>query len=376
MAVWRSRTVGAVLLSSLVAPMGVPLVSPALPVVRDAFGLTDATVALLVSAYFLPGVVLAPAVGTAAERLGPRRVLPASLVAFGATGGAIAAAETFPVVLALRIAQGVAATGVFVTAVVVVAARFEGAARTAALGWNVAALSAGAAVYPTVGGALAGVAWDAPFLVYLFAVPAGAVAWVGLAGETARSGRGRGHVRAALGGAVRADRRSLYLAAFLTDAVLVGAVLTTVPLLLAADFDRSPLVVGAVLSGAMAASFALGLASGRLARGVSNRGLVAAGHGCFALGMATVWAAGTAETVAVGAVVHGAGAGLSLPAVDAALSDLAPPSTRAGVLGLRVSTSFAGRTVGPVAFALAGSEALLGGAVLAAAGALAVLARP
>jgi len=368
----RSRTVAAVLLSTLVAPLGVPLVSPALPAIRDAFGLTAATASLLVSAYFLPGVVLAPVVGTVADRVGPRRVLVGSLVGFGVTGGAIAAAPTFAAALAIRVVQGVAATGVFVTAVVILGARFEGASRRVALGWNVAALSAGAAVYPLVGGALAAVSWNAPFLAYLVALPVALVAHVAI-DSTHRPAVAPSRLRAALGAVATLDRWPLYLSAFLSDAFLLGVVLTTVPFLLAGEYGLSSVGVGAIVTAGMGAAFVVSLAGGRLGSHVSNRALIAAGHGCYAVGMAGVWLAGSPVGVAAAVVVHGAGVGLSLPAVDAAISDRSTAGARAGALGLRVSASFAGRTLGPVAFAAVGDpSALLGGVAIAGIGLLAV----
>jgi hypothetical protein len=60
---WDSSTVRVVFAATALAPLGVPLVSPALPVVRDAFGLTDATASLLVSVSFLTGIVLSPFIG-------------------------------------------------------------------------------------------------------------------------------------------------------------------------------------------------------------------------------------------------------------------------------------------------------------------------
>src|SRR6056297_220038 len=87
---WRSRTVQVVLLSTLLAPLGVPLLAPALPVLRDAFAVTDAQASLLVSAYFAVGVVVSPAVGLIADRVGRKRVLVTSLFAFALSGGAAA----------------------------------------------------------------------------------------------------------------------------------------------------------------------------------------------------------------------------------------------------------------------------------------------
>lgn len=50
---WSSPTVRAVFAATALAPLGVPLVSPALPAVKDAFRLTGVTASLLVSVYFL-----------------------------------------------------------------------------------------------------------------------------------------------------------------------------------------------------------------------------------------------------------------------------------------------------------------------------------
>ncbi|MFB6120331.1 MAG: MFS transporter [Halobacteriaceae archaeon] len=147
-----------------------------------------------------------------------------------------------------------------------------------------------------------------------------------------------------------------------------------VPFLLAGEFGLSSVGVGAVVTAAMATSFAVSLLSGRLVRRVPNVTLLGVGHACYAVGMAGVWLAGSPLAVAGAVVVHGAGVGLSLPAVDAAISERTAPETRAGALGLRVSTSFAGRTLGPVAFAaLGGMDALLGGVGIAVLGLVAVV---
>jgi MFS family permease len=66
--------------------------------------------------------------------------------------------------------------------------------------------------------------------------------------------------------------------------------------------------------------------------------------------LAVLWAAPSVVVVAVGAAVFGAGLGLSMPAIDAAVSDLVTADHRAGALGLRNSATFLGRATGPVAF--------------------------
>lgn len=76
--------------STGLAPLGVPLIAPALPVIRDAFGIADAAASLPVSTCFLTGIVLSPFVGMLADRLGRRRALIPSLLVFNLTGGAMA----------------------------------------------------------------------------------------------------------------------------------------------------------------------------------------------------------------------------------------------------------------------------------------------
>ena len=80
---YRSATVRTVLTSTLLTPLGVALISPALPTIRDAFGLTDARASLLISMYFVTGIFLSPFLGMLVDRVGGRRVLVPSLVVFG-----------------------------------------------------------------------------------------------------------------------------------------------------------------------------------------------------------------------------------------------------------------------------------------------------
>ena len=63
------------------------------------------------------------------------------------------------------------------------------------------------------------------------------------------------------------------------------------------------------------------------------------------------WLAPSPAVVALGAAGFGAGLGLSMPAVDAAISDLVAGQYRAEAISFRNSTTFLGRATGPVVFA-------------------------
>lgn len=376
---WRSSTVQVVLVSTILAPLGVPLVAPALPVVRDAFAIGDAQASLLVSTYFVTGIVLSPFIGLLADRLGRRWVLLPSLLVFSLTGGAMALAPSFPVLVGLRVVQGTAAAGIFITTVTLVGDVFEGARRNAVLGVNNAALSAGAAVFPIVGGALAASAWNAPFALYLLALPVALfAAWRLEEPDVEPTAGGVSYLRNAAGAVAGTDAVVLYGAAFTTEVLLFGAIITGLPFLLTATFALAPVLVGAVLTASEATSTVVSAANGRLARYLSNHQLIALGFGCYGLGLFAVWAAPSPVFVAVAVGVFGAGLGLSMPAVDAAISDLVATEYRGGALSLRNSLTFLGRATGPVLFAgvaaTTGYEPLLlAGGVVALAGAGATL---
>lgn len=219
-------------MSTILAPLGVPLIAPALPVVRAAFGIGDASASLLVSTYFVTGIVLSPFIGMLADRVGRRRVLIPSLLIFSLTGGAMALSPSFAVLIALRVVQGTAAAGIFITTVTLVGDVFEGARRNAVLGVNNAALSARAAVFPILGGALAVVAWNAPFVLYLVALPIALFAAWRLDEPGAEPTEEEiGYLRTALGALVGTDAMVLYGAAFMTEMLVFGVIITGLPFL-------------------------------------------------------------------------------------------------------------------------------------------------
>lgn len=329
----------------------VPLLSPVLPVIRDAFVITDARTSLLITVYFPPGIVLSPVIGMLADRFGRRPVIVPSLFVFGLAGGVAALVSDFTVILALRLIQGTAAAGVFILTVTFISDVFEGVQRNAVLGLNAAILFAGAAVYPFVGGALAAIDWHVPFLVYLIAIPAGVFAIRALEERPAiRPRTGPSYLRGAVDALPGREAGALYGATFLLEAIAFGTILTALPFVLDDEFGVAPVVIGIVLTVQTVASAAVALKNGTLARRRSNHRLVAYSFLCYGGGLAVVWAGRSVPLIAAGAVVVGVGFGLALPSIDAAIGRIAPPEYRAGALSIRNGTTFLGRSVGPIVY--------------------------
>jgi MFS family permease len=351
---WRSGLLYVILASSLMGVMGVSLLSPVLPELRSVFDVTDAQVGLLITVYTLPGAVIAPFAGLAADRFGRRRVLVPLLVTFGVAGAGIAFVTDFRLVLALRFLQGIGASALVTLAVTIIGDAFEGNQRDALIGLNGSATSAGAAVYPLVGGALAAVRWNIPFLFFGIGILVGVFALFvlepapGSDGETVRTYLGRLQAVARLPSAL-----AVFLALFAAFFVFYGAVLTALPLLLSDQFGLNSSEIGPLLSAVAVASAVVSSQYGRVGDWRAPEELVALGFVAYGVSLLGVWLAPTPLVVGVSLLLFGVGFGILIPSIDTTVITLVSADLRAGMMGLRTSVLRVGQTVGPLAFTAA-----------------------
>jgi len=348
---WRSSTLYVILSCSLMGVMGVSLVSPVLPDLRPVFGVTDAQVGLVITAYTLPGVVVTPFVGLVADRFGRRRVVVPLLVLFAVAGAAVAVARTFAGVIALRFLQGIGASALITLAVTLIGDVYEGPRRDAVMGVNGSTIGTGAAFYPLLGGALAGLRWSAPFLFFGVGALVAVVAVVALEEPDAerstdvRTYLGRLRVVATLPQAL-----GVFVALFAAFLIFYGAVLTALPLLLRDAYALGTGRIGATLSAVAIASAVVSSQYGRLSDRLTAPRLVAVGFVAYGLGLFGIRLAGSPRAVAAALLVFGVGFGVVMPAIDTTVVTLVDDDLRAGVMGLRTSVLRLGQTVGPVAF--------------------------
>ncbi|WP_336360295.1 MFS transporter [Haladaptatus sp. ZSTT2] len=338
--------------STLLAPLGVALITPGLPVIQERFALTDAETSLVISSYFVTGILFSPLIGLLEDRIGRRRVLIPSLVGFSLAGAAIAFTPSYSIALVLRVIQGTAAAGIFITTVTLIGDTFAGVQRSAVLGANTAVLSAGAAVFPLVGGALATSSWNAPFLLYLLGLPVALFAALALTEPSVEHvTHGFGSFREVIRALSAREATLLYGSAFMIELLLFGAVVTAIPFLLDSAFAVGPVGIGVVVTAALVASTVAASQSGRLVKHLSDDAIIVLGFAFASVGLVAAWLANSPTSVGLASFVFGAGWGLVLPAIDDDVSEFVPVEFRAEALSLRNSTTFLGRTLAPVLFA-------------------------
>ena len=342
-----------VLASSMIGIMGVSLLTPVLPRLKTVFGVGDPAVGLLVPAFTLPGVVLTPLAGIAADRFGRRRTLVPLLVLFGVAGAASAFAPDFATVVALRVLQGIGGSALIMLAITLIGDYYDDPRRSTAIGINGGAIGSSGAIFPLVGGMLATVRWEAPFLFFGVAVLVGLHALFVLDEPAIDE---RQSIRAYLQGMreVLAYPRAVaaHATVFAHFLVFYG-VLTAMPLVLGGSYGLTSGRIGLFLAALSVASAAVNTQYGRLAGRYDPPVLIAIGFAWYGLSLLGL-ALRPSLPVVIGCLLgFGVGVGLITPSLDATVVGLVPGRLRAGMMSVRTSMLRLGQTVGPVAFTTA-----------------------
>ena len=146
-------------------------ISPALPAVQEAFGITDTQVGLITAAYMLPGVLLAIPLGYLADRVGRRMVYGTMALLYGIAGAAQALAPSFAVLLGLRVVQGIGFAALMPLSVTLIADTYRGSEQVRAQAARQVSMTVSELVLPLAGATLAGLSWRAPLAAQGVLVP-------------------------------------------------------------------------------------------------------------------------------------------------------------------------------------------------------------
>lgn len=340
---------------TLMAVMGASVVTPVLPRVEEVFGLSQGRVALLLTVFTLPGVVLTPVLGVLSDRFGRKRVLVPSLLLFGVAGGACVFARSFEVLLALRFVQGIGVAALGTLNVTLIGDLYAGQERSAAMGYNASILSIGTGSYPAIGGALALLGWYYPFALPVLAVPIGLLALFYLKAPEPQTGAAglKAYFRNVRD--ILRDRRviGLLCATLMTFVILYGPLLTYLPMLMSRSFGASSLVTGVILS---SVSFAAALTSwqlGRLTGRFSEKTLVKAAFVFYLLALCIFPLVPLLPLLVAPAVIFGVAQGIGLPSIFTLLTSSAATENRGALLALNGLGIRLGQTVGPALMGLA-----------------------
>ncbi|MEM7490118.1 MAG: MFS transporter, partial [Pseudomonadota bacterium] len=173
----RGTLIATVIGSSLAFVLG-SIVNVALPQMQATYDVGATGAQWIVNAYLLPLGALVLMGGALGDHYGRRRVFQAGLVVFAASCLLCAVAWSFPVLIAARVLEGVAAAMIAPTSLAIIADAFTGSERGRAVGTWAGIGAAAGALAPVVGGWIVDVAgWRWAFVsVVPFALAAAIIA--------------------------------------------------------------------------------------------------------------------------------------------------------------------------------------------------------
>lgn len=364
---------------TLMAVLGVSSIIPALPDIMKGLHLGPVQIGLVISAFTLPGVLFSPAVGILADRMGRKVVLVPALFIFSGFGFACFFAQTMNELLVLRFLQGTGAAPLGVLYSTMIGDLYSGPERGQAMGYNASVLAMGTAGYPAIGGFLALLGWNYPFLLPLLAVPLGlAILFFMKNPEPKKTGSLKDYFADALRRMKTREALSLFATTLLTFIILYGPLITYLPILLSHRFSASPATIGLVF---LAASGFTGLASfqlGRLTQRFGQRSLLAAAAVFYGLCMLLTPHAPSLALTIPPVICFGLAQGLNIPTVMTMLTTIAPMEQRGAFMAangllLRLAQTVAPMIMGGL-YALGGMNAVFWGG-FACAVAIFILAR-
>jgi MFS family permease len=151
----------------LMGALDISIIGPALPAIREGFGIDDRAAAWMLSVYVLFNLIGTPLMAKLSDGYGRRGVYVAAVSIFGAGSLLVALAPTYEIVLTGRAVQGFGAGGIFPVASAVIGDVFPPHRRGAALGLIGAVFGIAFLIGPVIGGVLLIFGWPWLFLVNL-----------------------------------------------------------------------------------------------------------------------------------------------------------------------------------------------------------------
>ncbi|MBZ6496632.1 MFS transporter [Natrinema longum] len=380
----RRRSLWVLVAAATLTVMSGAILGPIVPQIQRELGVSGSAAGLIITTHGGVIVLASPLVGSLVDRIGPRRPFVGGLLVYGVGGGAGLVVDSFYPLLASRVVLGLGTAAVYTSVTVLIYELYEGQAMERALGYRSSANSAGAAVWPLIGGAAGTLAWNAPFGVYLVAVPLGLLAAATIP-ETQSAGDapaadGSGSAEEAAGGigevpAVFRDRPALPLVyvLYLGANALLYVIVVFYPQFLAGIGVTASLDISLYLAANGAAGGVSAIAYDRLLRYAGRSTLVGAAFVLWtaAFGIATV--VGTAVGAALPVILFGLGIGLVFPSTFAWVEAFAPPDRQGQFSSYIASAGYTGQFLSPVLFGALVPIAGVGG-VFVAAGAVAGVA--
>lgn len=331
------------------AVLGVSSITPAFPGIQKEFGISTQKVGLLITIFTLPGIILTPILGVLADRIGRKTILIPAIFLFGIAGVVCGFTRSFDLLLLFRFLQGVGAASLGSLNVTLISDFYSGSERPAAMGYNASILSVGTAAYPSIGGALASIAWYYPFFLPVFAIPIGLIALIYLDRKKDLNEQKLSDYLKTAWQSIK-DKRviAVFIASIVTFIILYGSYLSYFPFLLHYKFSSEAYVIGIFMSVMSLSTAITSSRLGKLTEKYSEKSLLKAAFFFYIISLAIFPFIQTQWLLIIPLILFGIGQGLNIPSLQTLLANLAPSENRAAFMSMNGTVLRLGQTLGPL----------------------------
>ncbi len=334
---------------TLVGVIGVSILSPALPQIKIALGVSETDIGMLISAFTLPGIFFAPIMGMLADRYGRKKVLVPSLFLF-AISGMLCAFADYKTMLLLRFLQGVGGSALIALSATIIGDIYEGIERARVLGYNASILAIGVASYPVIGGVLAHFNWRYPFLTFGIAIPVG-IAVIFMPYPDVRTTTPLSTYLRNMRFAVSRELLFEFISGLAVFIILYGAFLVVLPLLLHNQFMADSVAIGVIIASASAFTAAISSKLAFFTEKFGSVGTIRLGFVFYTLSMLVMPFIPSLPLFFIATFLFGLGHGTVLPSLQNLIISTAKDENRAAVMTVYGSIVRMGQTIGPIVFA-------------------------
>lgn len=345
----KKRNLFLILFVTLLSVAGVSSIIPVFPEMSEALDVSRDKIGLLITVFTLPGAVLAPVIGIMTDRWGRKKILMLALLLFGITGTLCFFSREFETILVLRFFQGLGAACLGIINITLIGDIFSGNQKIKAMGYNSSVLSIAAALFPAVGGLLAAINWNYPFLIPVLAIFLAFLVFFYLDNPEPD---GKTQLKSYFQNVIKSifTRKALilFLLNFATFTLLFGVIMTYLPIFLKDQFDMSSKVIGFLLSFMAVSAGLIASQLSRFSKVFSMKLLLALGFVAYLTGFLIIPYAENVYGLLILLFVIGMGQGITIPTIFNLLTSISPLEHRGVFMSVNSTAIRGGQTVGPL----------------------------
>ncbi len=338
---------------TMISVMEVSCIAPVLPKIAEALSITAAQANYLIVVFTMPGIILSPFFGIAADRFGRKNVLIPALLLFGICGTIAGFTTDFSLLLILRFFQGAGAASLGSLNQTIIGDIFPGNDRVTAMGYNSSVISVGTMIYPSIGGAVAMIGWHNPFFLAALAFPVSLLVILGLDfNEPVKNGKISVYLKHSFKLIKQKEILSLYIGTLAAFILLYGIFLAFFPFYMKEHFHATPLMIGLAMSVSSIGAIIGSINLGRLSRTFSSKKLLVTAYLIYPVALGAAYFMPVIQLFIIPVFIYGFANGILIPNIQTQISILAPDEYRGAFMSINSSVLRLGQTIGPVMSAL------------------------